>query len=353
MAKNAYLIASDLHLSYKNLRSRIDYRKETDVACNKLKEIAASYKEKGYNIILLLLGDVFHRSYNDVFNACNDNNFFYMWANTFGKIYSVIGNHELTYYSSNPFYTLISEIKSEKVHGIISRVWQPVGSAGVIDVIDRLDDGDTTFYFNHYGTQITVPSGSKHSIGLFHQDLVSQELLNLASKQLSTQVYGNTIDVEGSGIFDAYNYAFLGHMHTVYGTFRTDAGTILCYLASLGRTNITEVNDNFLERNIPVVCVEDGSLAGVFDNKFLLPAYKDCVKVSEVVKHQEEAALQKEKTAIKRAASFNDDPVQNVIANLSGNALASKLFKELLEQPESSYGKELHNKISEVLAKPL
>lgn len=103
MGRNAYLIVTDLHFSYKNLRNRYDYRAEVLDACKFIINLAADYKRKGYTITLLLLGDVFHRSYSDVFNACTDNNFFYMWANTFGEIYSVIGNHELSYYSSNPF----------------------------------------------------------------------------------------------------------------------------------------------------------------------------------------------------------------------------------------------------------
>lgn len=110
-----------------------------------------------------------------------------MWANTFGEIYSVIGNHELSYYSSNPFYTLVSDIESDKVQSILNRVWQPVGSAGVIKVVDSLEDGEVLFHFNHFGTTIAKPVVGKHNIGLFHQDIVNSEILNNSAENLDYQ----------------------------------------------------------------------------------------------------------------------------------------------------------------------
>lgn len=51
-------------------------------------------------------------------------------------------------------------------------------------------------------------------------------------------------------------------MHQVYGTWgytnpKTGKSSVLCYLASLGRSNVTEVNDDFLERNVPAVLIDD------------------------------------------------------------------------------------------------
>lgn len=59
MGRNAYLIVTDLHFSYKNLRNRYDYRAEVLDACKFIINLAADYKRKGYTITLLLLGDVF------------------------------------------------------------------------------------------------------------------------------------------------------------------------------------------------------------------------------------------------------------------------------------------------------
>lgn len=353
MGRNAYLIVTDLHFSYKNLRNRYDYRAEVLDACKFIINLAADYKRKGYTITLLLLGDVFHRSYSDVFNACTDNNFFYMWANTFGEIYSVIGNHELSYYSSNPFYTLVSDIESDKVQSILNRVWQPVGSAGVIKVVDSLEDGEVLFHFNHFGTTIAKPVVGKHNIGLFHQDIVNSEILNNSAEKLGLPVHGVLTDIEGSGIFNGYDYAFLGHLHTVYGTFQTNAGTILCYLASIGRTNINEVNDNFLERNIPVVCVEDGKLTGMFDNKFSLMKRADCVHEMEVLENREKADLRQNIKQIKSQPGYSDNPVDNVLSHLAGNTDAVRIFKELLESEADPYETELHTRIHDAIIKAL
>lgn len=353
MAKNAYLVVSDLHLSYKNLRSRYDYRAELKAVLDKMIEIASQYKQQGYNVKLLLLGDVFHRSYNDVFNACNDNNFFYMWATYFGEIYSVIGNHELSYYSSNPFYTLVSSIDSEKVQNLMNRVWQPVGSTGVIKVVDQLEDGNVLFHFNHFGTGISQAVPGKTNIGLFHQDLVSDSVLNTVNAKYGLESYVTAIDTEGRHLFSNYKFCFFGHMHTVYGTYLDNSGTMLCYLASLGRTNVNEVSDKFLERDIPVICVEDGELSGAFDNKFNLLSRKESVKEDAVTKNKEVAAAQKERKLIKNSLSFSEDPVKNVMANLSDNSLASSIFESLLTSTIDSYGADLLQQMHNVLSKTI
>lgn len=353
MAKNAYLVASDLHLNYKNLRGRINYRDECLAVCKELIRIASEYKNKGYTVTLLLLGDVFNRSYNDIFNACNDNNFFYMWALHFGKIYSVLGNHELSYYSANPFYTLVSDIESERVKMIMNRVWRPVGSSGVISIVDSLTDGNVVFKFNHYGTGVLPAEDGKVNIGLFHQNLVSEEIVKASESRFGTSTFVNAVDVERIGIFDGYDYCFLGHMHTVYGTFKTDNGTVLCYLASLGRTNVNEVNDSFLERNIPVICVDDGVFAGAFDNLITLPSRKECVRESQVQMQKQKAQVEAERKQIKESVSLCDDAIKNVHANLSDNVLATSIFDGLLENPIDTYGQEIITHVTDALSKYL
>lgn len=350
MGKIAYLIASDLHMSYKNLRNRIDYRNEIQHVCKKLISVAQEYKTQGYEVVLLLLGDVFHKGYNDIFNACNDNNFFYTWALTYGRIYSVLGNHELSYYSANPFYTLISDIKSEKVRHIMNRVWEPVGSNGVLQVVDRLEDGDVIFHFNHYGTEIELPEKNKVNIGLFHQHIVSSEIKRAMEVRYDIDTYGYETDIEASGILMEYQYCFFGHSHTVYGTFRADSGTILSYLASLGRTNINEVSDNFLERNIPVVLVNDGHFETIKEHKFNLLSRTETVKESQVEQTQKCQQLQKERQQIKQKVALTDDSVENVKAMLSENAQAMSIFTEMLGSPMDKYGEELLSNMKHVLS---
>ena len=330
MAKNVYLVITDLHWYYKNLRSHFDYVAENMYVLKKIEEIALRYKQNGYSVKFLTLGDLFHQGYSDTFSAVRDNNVFIKLHDEFGEIYSVVGNHELSYYRNNPFYTLVKDIKSKKLQGIINKVWQPVGVKSVIDVVDRLDDGNVHFYFNHNSTPITTPDTDGVNIGLFHTDLISDQIKKRAEAVLGSEIFGNTLDVEGSGVFSGYKYCFLGHMHQVYGTFLTDSGTYLCYLGSLGRTNVKEVNDNFLERDIPAILVSDGELEKVESNKFDLMSRADCINESLVEIYEEQYEQIKEKQIIKSYCPVGDDPIQNVKASLGSNVLAVSIFSELL-----------------------
>lgn len=341
MGKNAYLIVTDLHLSYKNLRNRISYREEIESVFRELMTVAEKYVAAGYKINLLLLGDVFHRSYNSIFNACVDTSFFYMWRQRYGHIYSVLGNHELSYYQSNPFYTLVSDIKSERVRMIMNRVWHPVGTQNVIEIVDELQDGEVNFVFNHFSTGVAPVQPGMKNIGLFHSEIVSGEILQSSDMQSGISTFAHPIDIENSGIVSDYDYCFFGHMHTVYGTFIADNGTTLCYLASLGRTNTLEVNDRFLERNIPAILVEDGVFIKAEDNLFNLPERAACVKESAVTEAHEKAEVQREVTEIKRTISLGDDPVRNTQALLAADELSLSIFNDIIATGSDSYGQEL------------
>lgn len=94
MGKIAWLIVSDLHLYYKKLASRIDYVHEMRAVREMIEKIAIDYKSKGFDKVnMLLLGDVFHRSYQDTFIVGYDIIFFVMWKFYLGDIFSIIGNH--------------------------------------------------------------------------------------------------------------------------------------------------------------------------------------------------------------------------------------------------------------------
>lgn len=348
MAKNAYLIVSDLHESYKNLRGRVDYRAEIEYVKQKMILLAQDYQRRGYSVVLLLLGDVFHNSYNDVFNACTDNNFFTMWHTIFGEIFSVLGNHELTYYSSNPFYTLVSDIESGKVKHILNKVWTPVGKSGVIRVPDILEDGNVIFHFNHNSTypDLIEDDASGIHIGLFHQELVSNEVIREMENTLGVGIFGNTVNLDSIGVLNNYKYCFFGHMHSVYGTYAMENGTTLCYLASLGRTKESEVNDNFLERNIPAIRVVDGEIEGVDDNKFQLLNREQCVKQSIVDKNHKDYEVLKEKQQVKQYTPLADDPILKVKDRLKENNTALTIFEDLLTESTDSIGTYLDAEIN-------
>lgn len=174
MAKNVYMIVTDLHFGNIAASSRLNYRKEVEFVKCKLLETAIKYRSNGCTVKMLLLGDIFHGSYRDVTDALVDFSFFTMWREKIGEIYTVLGNHELTYYKANPFYALINKMESEAVQKIINKVWTPLGLSNTIRVVDKLEDGNVDFYFNHSSTAVQSVSvnDDKVAIGLFHQDLI-------------------------------------------------------------------------------------------------------------------------------------------------------------------------------------
>lgn len=330
MAKNAYLIVSDLHKSYKNLANRIDYRSEIAVVEDFLLSTAAKYKQSGYELTLLLLGDVFHNSYSDVFNAVLDNNFFVVWEKFIGKIYAVLGNHELTYYSSNPFYTLVDKIESKKLQRIMNCVYQPIGLLPILNVVDELRDGEVVFHFNHYSTCVGNPEDGKVNIGLFHQEIVNRQIVLQMEEILHAQVFARTLDFSQLDVLNGYRYCFFGHMHKVYGMYQADNGCVLDYLGSLGRTNVSEVDDNFLERDVPAVIVEDGIFCRVESNKFLLPERAKCVNEVEAEESHKTYELQKQKQIVKCYVPASDDPISNLKNKFASRIEVIQLIDELI-----------------------
>ena len=308
MAKNVYLLITDTHFGNLVTSTRKAYREEMQDTQSKLLEIAVKYKKAGNNVIACFMGDIFHNSYKDVTEALIDKDFLHLWQQTLGDIYTVMGNHEFTYYKANPFYTAVNCIESDAVRGIINKVWMPLGIDSVIKVVDRLEDGEVVFHFNHYGTGIRNPEIEKINIGLFHQDIIDPVIRESAKGNLN---YVQTVDVDKSGILTGYQYCFFGHIHNVYGVWKSN-GVYLQYLASLGRTNETEVRNDFLERDIPAIIVEDGKFVGIEDNYVQLLPREKCIVEEVVIKNQEARQRVKEVRELKDYIPFGDNPVDNV-----------------------------------------
>lgn len=355
MANNAYLIISDLHDFYKNIENRINYVKEIDVVKQKILEIGIKYREAGWNVNAILLGDVFHRAYQSVDFAILANNYWMLAKKLFTNIYCVLGNHETTYYASNPFYTLVNSIESEKVRKILNKVWQPRGLENIFRVVDTVVDGNVILHFNHYGTPISRAIPEKVNIGLYHQDIINSEIRDLMTTTYSNDLYYcRPINFDKTDIFDGFAYNFFGHMHKVYGTWKyknasTKKETVLCYLASLGRPNVTEVQDNFLERNIPVICIKDGELSEVNDNIFMLPSRASCVK-EDVVKVAKEAYQKvKERRELLDYVPTSDDPVKSIEGYCMDAPALLRMFIDLKDNEQDRYMEELLYKYKKVI----
>lgn len=332
MAKNVYMIVTDLHFGNIAASSRLNYRKEVEFVKCKLLETAIKYRSNGCTVKMLLLGDIFHGSYRDVTDALVDFSFFTMWREKIGEIYTVLGNHELTYYKANPFYALINKMESEAVQKIINKVWTPLGLSNTIRVVDKLEDGNVDFYFNHSSTAVQSVSvnDDKVAIGLFHQDLIDPAIVEEMKNRYGNEYYGLTRELDNAYELTGYNHCFFGHIHTAYGIWK--AGDVyLHYLASLGRTNEREVNDSMLERNIPCIVVEDDRFVAIEDNFVVLPDRKTCISESNVIENRQEYQERKTVRELRDYVPIADDPVSDVKALFRGDSDAERILYELAD----------------------
>lgn len=350
MGRIAWLIVSDLHLYYKNISSHLDYVQEMLDVRQKILNVAIKYRKDGYEKVnLLLLGDVFHRSYTKVDTAVYDSSFFMMWHEKLGECFSVVGNHELSFYKSNPFFSLVRDIESENVTKISNKVWSPNGLLPIIRVVDRLDCGNVSFYFNHNQCGVQKPEPGNVNIGLFHQDIVCKEIVGAMEAKLGSDVFANTIDFDSTDVFSGYNYCFFGHMHKVYGTWQLDSGTVLCYLASLGRTNVSEVNNTFLQRNIPVVKIEGETFTGIDDNFITLPSFEECINPIVAQENKEQYEVTKEKQAARQYVPLQDNPIDGIKQYFAADAKMCQIIDGLLIDEIDPIGRELKNRLGGIL----
>ena len=356
-SKNAYLIITDIHMTYVKKENRFNYQKEIDVVFEQIHCCIDKYHAQGYRVTLLFLGDVFDKGYLSTFDGIGANNYFICLRNKCEAIYSVIGNHELSYYNNNPFFTLTTKIDSEKLQKVRNKVFTPKGLINVIDIVDILQDGEVMFHFNHYGTPVSVPVEGMKNIGLFHQDIVCNEILEESKRRLSEKkLWGSQpIDFEKTYPLAGYDYCFLGHLHKVYGMWKwsddyTGKETMLYYLASLGRPNYTEVNNNFLERNLPAVLVEEGKLKNVDNNFFNLPPVENSVKMDVVEAVQEKYEQRKRVKMYREYVPVTDDPVVNIMNKCASDS-QRLICKELLQGDTVTFETQLRDLVSNYVSK--
>lgn len=182
---------------------------------------------------------------------------------------------------------------------------------------------------------------------------MNSEILKLMQATYNNDVYApRLLDFDKLDIFDGFTYNFFGHMHQVYGTWgytnpKTGKSSVLCYLASLGRSNVTEVNDDFLERNVPAVLIDDGHYSRVENNLFLLPDRQSSVR-EDIVKEQKAAyQVVKEQRELKNYSPMGDDPV-NEIENVCNGSLLL-MFQDLCNLDIDRRGTELLRSYQEVM----
>ena len=348
--KTAYMVVTDLHSSYKNKENRFSYLKEIEDVITKTIGIGIRYKEQGYRVILIFLGDIADRSFKEMDKGIWLNNIFVRYRMIFDNIYSVLGNHETTFYKDNPFWTLMNKIDSTELHTNLNHAWKPKGLLQLVNIPDRLVDGEVVFNFNHHATKVLEPIAGKVNIGLFHKNLVPDSIAKQMKKEKGLDIWEGALEeFVHTGLLDGYDYCFMGHVHKVYGiwTFINDYSSYkshLYYLASLGRPDVSEISDKFLERNIPVVIVEDGKLVRVDNNIFELASRSDSVKEEVVDAQQKTYKEVKRKREFYENEILTDDPLQNIRNSLSTEPTLLLEFDEMIRGVSETRQNKILNK---------
>lgn len=354
---NVYLVITDLHKYYKDKIARTNYVKEIDYVEDKIKELISYYKSMGYNVILIFLGDIFDSSYREVGASLEVQPAFYKLATTVKSVFSVVGNHELTYRNNNPFWYLINNIKSANLKNLDKKYKLTKSDYGCINICDKLIDGEVEFLFNHYSTGIQKPSDDKVSIGLFHQDVLFRHVLDDAkthnrevfelNEEIMKEKYKYVYLTDELNPLIGYKVCMFGHQHKLYGEWvDNDNNLSLLYLASLGRTNHTEVLDSFLERDIPAVIVETGKFIKLEHNKFNLIGRKECINEDIVKINRTKYERSKEKKELKKYVEKTDDPVSSVKAHFN-NPLINSIIDNIIENDEDLILAEAERKMME------
>ena len=334
--KNVYILVTDTHFTYKNKSNRYDYLFEINYVKSKIDSIGLDYINKGYNPILIFLGDIYDNSYKDVTKALIEQDEMYnRKKNIYKRIFTVLGNHDLHFQGNNPLWTLVSE-DSIKINNYPSTKFVPLGNVGIIDVVDRIVDGNVVFNFNHYSSKILEPIEGKINIGLFHQDIVCSPAINSAVNRGLNPYLTPAIQLDNQDILTGYDYSFFGHFHKYYGVWEIDGGRRIYYLGSLVRPNHEEVSDNFLERNIPAIIVEDGEFKGIDNNIFNLPSRAVSVKDNIVKLQQEKRKKTKERKSLLEVKIFNESLIDSIKLTFN-DAMYNGIIDSMVKREEDDY----------------
>ncbi len=339
-------IVTDLHLWHKPLRSMPNMIND-----NKLYQVKIKEMIKGsVNPVVVFLGDLYHRGCKgseDVFPLLEFP--LSLHEMTDGRVYSVVGNHELTYSKGNPFWALAN------VHSVYVR--KKTFSAEVIKVTDYLRIGSCLFYLKHYGFDYLreddekVLEGVEDSFCLTHNTLMSDTIREVLKKK---GLDPNPHDTKAKQLFsgvavprtETLREVFVGHMHCAIAKFMVnefsngiDYSFGVNYLGSIGRTSSIEYNKNTL-REVPKVSIRGGKFTDLEFLPLQLQERQVAISESQVKELKKGYVLTKQREELKSMKALDNDKVVEVLDSLALDKLSSEgavVYKALREQkvPES------------------
>lgn len=275
--KSAYLLLPDLHYAVTK-ENRVNYLSEVLEIVEGFLSVNQTYRDSGYSTKLIFMGDVIDGNIGKAQDAMRCLDLFRYITSCFDSTYAVIGNHETTYTTNNPFWYMISSLGDADLYDITKNI-QPQSIYPCLSVPDILVDGEVTFHFNHHGIKVKLPEtdGGTH-IGLFHQNVGSTELCKM---------WGAYDDIEKAPYTELYDYMFFGHLHLATGTYKLSDRCIGEWLGTCVGTNIDEVTRLGEELSLPIVLVEGGKLTGIEHKVIRRLPIKDVVRWDVVALQRE------------------------------------------------------------------
>ena len=321
--KNVYLLITDLHLDLVKA-NRLNYFGEILNSMQDIQNIAERYRSKGYSVNAIFLGDVFDGSLSNSSDAMQLIEVMRYFCSGFNRVWSVVGNHELTYAKDNPFWFLVSEIRDKDLRQI-GRFIQPQGLCNVISVEDIFTDGDVSFYFNHFGIPHKVPIARGIRIGLFHQNIGSNDICKM---------WGTFDNAEEASYLHGYTYCYFGHLHLAKGKFYLNEGHTCVgeWLGSIGRTKADEVTVENCKVNIPAIKVDCGKFEGIEDNPIELLAPSQCIDFERLRASQKSRQLIEERRKAIGGSSYMCDTLYKTLEVAFNNTPISFLL-DFLNRP--------------------
>lgn len=350
MSSHVFIIPEP-HIWDKSFKNRKKYPREITAYLTEIKEKILNVEGEK---IIIFPGDIFHRGFADIDGLVSAFNLFKELNEiTNGNVYSCVGNHELSYTDKNPFWILADDISNRYLnyHGLRAFGAMQPG----IKVVDELSIGPLLFVFGHFNrTDYELNTSDKDIVLITHNAINEPEIdAYMKTKYGDTTVtdYMHTSGLKQGDFIpasDRIKYVFVGHMHTFIGKFSVNEVIkglnmefTLQYLGSLGRTSITEINDNALVRIVPHFVIENDSYT-YQPFEITLKPRADVVIEQIVTENAKKYGNVKIMRSLVQNSTFGETPEQRIDRRLANSPFLLELFHAV-------YSNELNSKLTEII----
>lgn len=336
--KHVFIIPEP-HMWDKSIKGRNAYVSEIENYLISIASIIETYVGEKY---IIFPGDMFHQGYHTISSLMLACKTIRMLSDVCGgNLYSVVGNHELTYPQNNPFWILCSELPPR--FGAFSKLPTYKSFKEGIHVVDSLDIENNHFVFGHYGRSDYDEDYSTYNsvIHIAHDTLIEPEICKILFDNYGIDIsigfgYRHIFTSGAIPITEKLKHVFVGHLHTAFGSLHLSElvkDVILDfdiqYLGSLGRTKESEVDDRNLGRVIPHFTIKNGE-AHLENIPFKLNPRSMCVIEEKIQESKEAYEKKKPIRDLESSNVFVGTPKDFIMQWISNNYELQDLFIRLM-----------------------